>query len=133
MWQATKEFMEEWDPAKDSPRTVNVATGSPERLPIKAHIVGCPAHDEGDEMALEMLRQGILLDPDGRFEILPSTMLASEMLDLISRQPPDAVCISSLGIQGGSQTGICASAYARVSPSYRFLWGDGDTSATKTK
>ncbi len=55
-------------------------------------------------MALDMLKQSLTVNAHGAFDILPATMLASEMLSAIAEQQPDAVCISSLGFLGGRQT-----------------------------
>jgi predicted PurR-regulated permease PerM len=58
-------------------------------------ILGCPAKDECDELALRMLEQ--LLEADGcQVEIASVKMLTSEMISSIKNQKPAAVVIASL-------------------------------------
>lgn len=68
----------------------------------KALILGCPAQDETDELALEMLRQ--LLEPArGAVEVGSTKMLSSEVLTWVSEQRPALVCIGSLPPGGLAQ------------------------------
>src|SRR4029450_179649 len=81
------------------PPEEDTATG----LPPKVHILGCPAHDEADEVALQMLQH--VLDP-GRFEIevTRAGLLAAEVLSLVEQSTPTLVCIGLVPPGGFAQT-----------------------------
>jgi len=72
-------------------------------LPPKVHILGCPAHDEADELALQMLQH--VLDPR-RFEIevTRAGLLAAEVLSLVEQSTPTLVCIGLVPPGGFAQT-----------------------------
>jgi predicted PurR-regulated permease PerM len=72
-------------------------------LPPPAHILGCPAHDEADELALQMLQH--VLDPR-RFEVEVSKtiLLAAEVLSLVGQTAPTLVCIGLVPPGGFAQT-----------------------------
>jgi len=58
-------------------------------------ILGCPAQDEADELALLMLRQ--LLDPTRyRLEIVSAEVLTAEVLSMVERQHVRLICIAAL-------------------------------------
>jgi hypothetical protein len=60
-----------------------------------ARILGCPAQDEADELALLMLRQ--LLDPTHyTLEIISAEMLTAEVLAMVEQQPMGLICITAL-------------------------------------
>jgi predicted PurR-regulated permease PerM len=67
-----------------------VATTSP-----LVHIVGCPARDDADALALVMFQH--LLDP-GRYalEIASAEMLTAEVVSLVGEQGIDLICIAAL-------------------------------------
>ena len=72
-------------------------------LPPQVHILGCPAHDEADELALQMLQH--VLDP-GRFaiEVTRADLLAAEVLSLVEQSTPTLVCIGLVPPGGFAQT-----------------------------
>ncbi len=104
IWQATQEFMEEWAAEKSAAAGDVDKSSVADLVPVKARVVGCPAHDTADEMILHMLEQGLIVDAEAGYQILPATMLASEMLAMLAEQTPDVVLISSLGFLGGRQS-----------------------------
>jgi predicted PurR-regulated permease PerM len=61
----------------------------------KVRVLCCPARDEEDQLALEMLRQ--LLEP-GRWEVevTPAEMLTAEMVQEAAESGPALVCVGSL-------------------------------------
>ena len=60
-----------------------------------AQILGCPAHDEADELALLMLRQ--LLDPTRySFQVISAEILTAEVLSAVEEQHVGLICIASL-------------------------------------
>ena len=125
IWQATREFIDDLAPAR------NETEGGPtsDEPTRRARVLGVPAHDEADVMALTMLDQ---LAPanGGRLELLPSSLLVSETLARIAEDAPEAVCISSLGPVGVRQTrGLCKR-LRQAHPDLRIIacrWGfEGD-------
>jgi len=63
--------------------------------PVKVRILGCPGHDEGDRLALEMLWQ--LLDPAvWEVEVLSLEMLSAELVALAGEKAPAVICIGAL-------------------------------------
>jgi predicted PurR-regulated permease PerM len=113
IWESTREFMEEMPPAN----------WEDAQLGIQARVMGCPAHDLADEMALLMLKQSCKLSAEGEFQILPVTMLVSEMLATIEQNQPDVVCISSLGPIGAPQTRYMCLRIRQSFPSLRIVVG----------
>jgi len=69
----------------------------------KVHILGCPAHDEADELALRMLQH--VLDPQ-RFEVEVTkvALLVAEVLSLVEQTAPTLVCIGLVPPGGFAQT-----------------------------
>ena len=57
-----------------------------------ATILGCPARDELDELALTMLRDLVASTPCG-MQVTPAGMLAAEIVTLVAEQSPGIVCI----------------------------------------
>jgi hypothetical protein len=73
-----------------------VLPGAESELPrVQVSILGCPAHDEADEIALAML--GRLLDPERtELEIVPSEILSSEVISRVREKNPSIICVGSL-------------------------------------
>jgi hypothetical protein len=58
-------------------------------------MLGCPAHDAADELALLMLQQ--LLDPDRyRMAIMSAEMLTGEVLSMVEQQHTSLICVAAL-------------------------------------
>jgi predicted PurR-regulated permease PerM len=72
-------------------------------LPPKVRMLACPAHDEADAVALQMLQQ--VLDPM-RFvvECTKRTLLTAEVLSLVEQATPALVCIGLVPPGGFAQT-----------------------------
>jgi hypothetical protein len=89
-------------PQQALPETTEAIADSPDHnsTPVpKVQIVGCPARDQADEVALFMLQQ--LLDPRHfEVELLPATMLASEMVALMEQHQGSLLCLGAL-VPGG--------------------------------
>lgn len=61
----------------------------------KTLVLGCPAQDEEDELALRMFRA--LLQPAGfEVEVLSSTLLTAEVIARVNQDKPAVLCIGSL-------------------------------------
>jgi hypothetical protein len=117
--QATQEIVEDLSlrPPNVVPDTPAAAPSAPDNdappLP-KVPMVFCPAHDEADALLLVMLRH--LLDPS-RYdvEILPTTMLTSEVVSLVAQQGVGIVCLGALAPGGITQTRyLCLRLRARI-------------------
>jgi hypothetical protein len=107
IYQATHELLDDLSASQDTSST-DAVTSPPEEdtatgLPPKVHILGCPPHDEADEVALQMLQH--VLDP-GRFEIevTRAGLLAAEVLSLVEQSTPTLVCIGLVPPGGFAQT-----------------------------
>jgi hypothetical protein len=83
------------DPKLPADSENGAPSASVEQPVRKIHIVGCPAHDEVDEVALLIFRQ--LIDPM-RYdvEVLSASILVSEMTAAVAEKKPPLVCISAL-------------------------------------
>jgi hypothetical protein len=94
-------------------------------------IMGCPARDEADAIALVMLQQ--LLDPvRWELEIVSPHLLVSEALFLVETQAPTVVCIGALSSGGlaAHTRHLCKRLRARF-PDLKILvgrWGDEPSS-----
>jgi predicted PurR-regulated permease PerM len=100
-------------------------------LPPRIHILGCPAHDEADEVALQMLPQ--VLDPR-RFEVevIKADLLAAEVLALVEQSAPTLVCIGLVPPGGFAQTRyLCKKLRARFPtlPIVVGCWSDTEDEA----
>ena len=102
-------------------------------LPPPTRILVCPAHDEADEVALQMLQQ--MLDPR-RFEVevTRAGLLAAEVLSLVEQSAPTLVCIGLVPPGGFAQTRyLCKRLRARF-PTLPIIVGcwDGTQDETET-
>lgn len=97
--QATREIVEDLALHQAQPAP---SSGAAAAAPVRAstvrqpsHILGCPAHDEADELALLMLRQ--LLDPTQySLQVISAEMLTAEVLSAVEDQHVGLICIASL-------------------------------------
>jgi predicted PurR-regulated permease PerM len=98
--QATRAIVEDLSPRRLQPwRVVTPLTTSPAtELPTMTpppQVLGCPAHDAADELALLMLQQ--LLDPERcRMAIISAEMLTGEVLSMMEQQPMSLICVAAL-------------------------------------
>ena len=102
IFQATREILEDLNGLNPEPSNPAAMIKKAPTTP-RVRILGCPARDDADELALLMF--GHLLDP-ARYELmrLPDETLASEAIDQIAEKGPSLVCISSLPPGGLAQT-----------------------------
>jgi predicted PurR-regulated permease PerM len=134
VFRATREILEElnslepesWSDASDSSQPATIVESVPVILP-KVRILGCPAHDEADELALVMFRQ--LLDSTKyEVEIMPDAMLTAEVVALIGEKNPAMICIAAVPPGGIAQTRyLCKRLRARF-PNLKIVvgrWGIG--------
>jgi predicted PurR-regulated permease PerM len=108
--QATREILGDLSGLKpesspEASKSENVAPAADDvtALVSKLRILGCPARDEADELALHMLRQ--LLDPSRyEVEVMPDAVLASEVVALIGEKNPAVIFIATVSPGGLAQT-----------------------------
>ena len=129
--RATREILEDLGERQEAAAT-GAAALSPDEAQAKVRVLGCPARDEADQLALEMLRQ--LLDPaKWDVEVLPADMLSAELTGLAAERKPAVVCIGSLPPGGLAHTRhLCKRLRARL-PGVKVVvgrWGlKGDVEA----
>ena len=102
IFQATREILEALNGLQPEPSNPAAMIKRAPTTP-RVRILGCPARDDADELALLMFWH--LLDP-ARYDLvrLPVETLASEFIDQIAEKGPSLVCISSLPPGGLAQT-----------------------------
>jgi hypothetical protein len=110
--ETTREVVEDLGERPDTP-----ADGA-----AAVRLLACPARDEADELALEMLRG--LLDPARwQVEVTGYERLSAELLELADERRPAAVCIGSLPPGGLSHTRyLCKRLRAKL-PDVKILVG----------
>jgi hypothetical protein len=101
---ATREILDVL--ALDAPALSGKDTGdlsvSPPGADTRVRIVGCPARDEADVLALEMVRH--LLDPARyRIEVSGTGMLTAEVVAWVDLHRPALLCIGAVAPGGLSQ------------------------------
>src|SRR5437764_2412733 len=131
--QAIREIVEDLGQRQAAPSPDGRgADGAPPPAEPAIPIFGCPAHDEEDRVALEMLHQ--LLDPARwSLELIAPGMLTAELLDLVGERKPALVCIAATPPGGLAHTRyLCKRLRARF-PDLRILvgrWGLRDIAST---
>jgi predicted PurR-regulated permease PerM len=110
VFRATREILEDLNslmpensPQASAPaNTATIIENSPVILP-KVRILGCPAHDEADELALLMFRQ-ILDFTRFEVELISGAVLTSEVVALIGEKNPAIIFIATISPRGLAQT-----------------------------
>jgi predicted PurR-regulated permease PerM len=91
----------------------------------RALVLGCPARDQADELALEMVR--LLLAPAGyRVEGLSSQTMSAEVVERVGREKPAVVCIAAVPPGGLAQALYLTKRLRRQFPELKIavgLWG----------
>ncbi len=135
IFQATREILGDLNHSKpggssaalDPEQIASAANDFTAALP-KVRILGCPARDEADELALHMLRQ--LLDTSRyEVEVMSAAMLASEVAALVGEKnlPPIVIATASAGGLGQTRY-LCKRLRARF-PDLKIAagrWGMGN-------
>jgi predicted PurR-regulated permease PerM len=105
--QATREILEDLgerrEAATQAEDAIHMEDRGPAPAPIRLRVLACPAHDQADRLALEMLRQ--LLDPAKWIvEVAGVEMLTADLLAHVAEQSPALVCIGALPPGGLAHT-----------------------------
>jgi predicted PurR-regulated permease PerM len=110
--QVTREVIDDLLPAPLPDRKAPGERSS--EVPEKQVLVlGCPARDEADEVALDLLGR-VVARANCRFEIVPHELLLAEMMERIQEQQPAVVVIASLLQDGLAHTRyLCKRIHAR--------------------
>ncbi len=107
IYQATRELVDNLGASQAATAAAEVPVAPEEdaaaALPPQVRILACPAHDEADEVALQMLQHA--LDPR-RFavEFTKTTLLTAEVLSVVQQTSPEIVCIGLVPPGGFAQT-----------------------------
>ena len=97
--QATREILEDLgerqEAAAQAKEAVHAEDQPPASAPIRLHVLACPARDQADRLALEMLRQ--LLDPAKWIvEVAAVETLTADLVGQVADEAPALVCIGAL-------------------------------------
>ena len=116
--RATRDIVEDLTP----PEPASVEAGSATTPDAVARVLGCPARDRADELALVMVRQ--LLDP-ARFqmEMVSAEVLSSEVVALVETARPDVICVSALPSGGLAQARYLCKRLRACCPDAKILVG----------
>ncbi len=76
------------------------ANGPP---PVQVQVLGCPARDQEDELAMHMFRQ-LLASSKCHMDVISTTTLTGEVVSRVQRERPAVVCIGALPPGGLAQT-----------------------------
>jgi predicted PurR-regulated permease PerM len=124
--RATRDVLDELASVRPEVSPAAVAQGA--AAPPKAVLLGCPARDEADEIALHFLEQ--MLRPQGyAVEVLSSKVLTAEVLARIGSECPAVVCIGSLPPGGLAQARYLCKRIKSQCPAVKIAvgrWGEVD-------
>ena len=105
--QATREILEDLGERREAVTQAEEAIHAEDRgnaaAPIRLRVLACPARDQADRLALEMLRQ--LLDPaKWVVEIAAVETMTADLVAQVAEQTPALVCIGALPPGGLAHT-----------------------------
>jgi predicted PurR-regulated permease PerM len=127
IYGATRNLLEDITPAP--PAEAGKAVGE------KVVLVGCPARDDADEVALGVFA-ALLRLLGHRVEVLSSRLLAAEVLSQIAEASPPVVCIASLPPGGLAQARYLCKRVRTHCPDVKIAlarWGQQDNLEAVTK
>ena len=125
VYQAGRETVEKLSARRHeaSEEGTTIESTAVEEAPL---VLGCPAADEGDEVALLMFGQ-LLKPTDCTLEIVPASTLSGEIVSLVSERKPTAVVIGAVPPEGLAQARyLCKRLRARF-PELKVIvgrWGE---------
>lgn len=101
----------------------------------KTSIIGCPGHDDADELALRMLGEMLRLSGYS-LEVVSSEKLCAEVLGHLAHEAPAVVIIGSLPPGGLAQTRYLCKRLRQQAPGTKILvgrWGETDNKEREEK
>jgi hypothetical protein len=104
--RATREILEDFTsltPTSESEATDSLAADEVSAPLLKVRILGCPARDEADELALLMLRQ-LFVSTRYDVEVMSAAVLTSEVVGMIGAKNPAVIVSATLSSGGLAQT-----------------------------
>jgi predicted PurR-regulated permease PerM len=131
--QATQEIVEELATRPSPPTPEESAAledGTPTAPLAKVRLVGCPARDESDALALQMFQQ--VCDPSRyEVELLPVALRTADVVARVAQTPPALLCIGTVAPGGLARTRyLCKQLHARF-PALTIVVGHwGETALT---
>ena len=131
--QATREILEDLGERREAATQAKEAIHAEDRgnasAPIPLRVLACPARDQADRLALEMLRQ--LLDPaKWVVEVAAVETLTADLVAQVAEQAPALVCIGALPPGGLAHARYLCKKLRPGSRRSRSLWAGGDSRAT---
>ncbi|MGH7824790.1 MAG: AI-2E family transporter [Candidatus Binatia bacterium] len=125
IFQATREIVADLDSKHHA--TNEAAVGENSSVLSKVRVLGCPAGDEADEVALLMVRQ--LLDSTRYdIEVVPEEKLTSEVVSMAGEKETGLVCIGALPPGGLAQARYLCKRLRGELPELKIVvgrWGTG--------
>jgi predicted PurR-regulated permease PerM len=121
VYDSTRELLEEVVAAHRDARSPT--NGNTEELePSDVIVLGCPARDEADELALAMLEA--FLDPRlCQLKRLSKDTLAGELVSRVQADPPAVLCIITLPPKGLTHTRYLCKRVSAVAPALKIVVG----------
>lgn len=131
--QATRDLLEDIvAPQQQIRRAATAPLQTAKELPAPSiTLLGCPARDEMDELALHMFQE-LTISAGFRVEVAPPTILSSETLHWVKENRPVAVCIAALPPGGNSHARYLCKRLRGEFPDLKILigcWGQGEEPA----
>jgi predicted PurR-regulated permease PerM len=130
VFQSIREIVEDLGESRDMAHDADEGTAAGETIrqadqPPAVRVLGCPAHDNADQAALEMLQN--LLDPARwSLELVAPDTLTGELLDQVEENNPALICIAATPPGGLAHTRYLCKRLRAKFPELRILvcrWG----------
>ena len=137
--QATREILEDLGERREVVTQADEAIHAEERgsasASIPLRVLACPARDQADQLALEMLRQ--LLDPaTWVVEIAAIEMMTADLVTQVAEQTPALICIGALPPGGLAHTRYLCKKFRARFPQLKIVvgrWGNVDANAEQLR
>lgn len=133
--RATRALLERFDESALAPAVRGDEAAPVARSAAGLRVLGCPARDDADEVALLMFRA--LCAPTGaEVRAVSAAMLSAEVVSAVGEQPPDVVLVAGLAPGGLSQARYLCKRLRAAVPALPIVVGrwcsEEDTQAVRT-
>jgi predicted PurR-regulated permease PerM len=123
IYQVTRDILNDILPSQ-SPQPVGNEIKLAEHAGPQLVVLGCPARDEADELALHMFRQLLgMAQSAAEVEVLSAKSLAGEILARIKEHPPTLVCIAATPPDGLAQARYLCKRLLSIVPEQKIIIG----------